>query len=148
MWKLAAGGNVFLLQPSQPTLCKVLRLVRAKTQSQGIGPLRSLSFHDWMRDGASGGFRSRDLPLTRRVLLAVCDIYRLSYRGTSRRRQELSLFKIKFTGCSSIYCYARNSSIVPNVSPKSADLFPCFIIGSLTKSATSTTVRSMEAPIM
>jgi len=41
--------------------------------------------------GASGGLRSRDLPLTRRVLLADSVIYQLSYRGTSHRRQKLSL---------------------------------------------------------
>ena len=71
------------------------------TQVQGRHLPRSIASGPWGeasdvgRDiGASGGSRSRDLPLTRRVLLADSSIYQLSYRGTSRRRQECSLFKI------------------------------------------------------
>jgi len=78
---------------------KLLIALRSTTSSdtQGAVVARPLGFNGQKADevsGASGGLRSRDLPLTRRVLLADSSIYPLSYRGTSLRKQEQSLFKI------------------------------------------------------
>ena len=56
VWKLTAGGDLFLLQSGQPTLCKFLWLVRAKTQSQGIEPakIHRTTERDWGMEPRAG----------------------------------------------------------------------------------------------
>ena len=112
-------------------------------------------------NGASGGLRSRDLPLTRRVLLADSSIYQLSYRGLKCRDSLGPVLDLRYASTllvrpDSTYdvTLVKTWASREHVRSPHQILASCWraemaarVLGcSATKSITSTTVTSMSAP--